>query len=157
MPGKKVREKSFPLKKEQSRIATNILLKYYDKNLGEKQFIKNASVYIDEINAEFIAKKHEPIYNITKLLDWTSNRLYRYKKKERLNENNTCHKEFLKKTIKKDKCNKSKNRHLIYDKYGIENIYTNLYYVLPVLSYDDEDLKPIDLNLLYLLPPIDSK
>lgn len=152
MPGKQIRTPSLPLNRQQSKIACNILLKYYDKNLGEKQFMKNATMYINEINAEFISNNYEPIYNITKLIDWTSNKLYRYKKQQRLNHDNICQKEVLNKTIKKEKSKKSKNRHLIYDKYGIENINTNLYYVLPTLNYQEDNLEPIDFKYLYLLP-----
>ena len=85
MPGKELRYKSTPLTRKQSKIATNILLKYFNPNLGEGQLDYKHNDLVKEVNNMFIDIGYQPIYIKRKLSDWVSNRLYRLRKTNRCN------------------------------------------------------------------------
>ena len=80
MPGKAKRPNSIPLTRKESIIASSILVKYFNPELGESQMRDKSDEIVNEINKEFIKNGLEPKYLTVKLTDWVSNRLYRLRK-----------------------------------------------------------------------------
>jgi len=80
MPGKAKRPNSIPLTRKESMIASSILVKYFNPELGESQMIERSDEIVNEINEEFIRNGLEPKYLTIKMTDWISNRLYRLRK-----------------------------------------------------------------------------
>ena len=80
MPGKAKRPNSIPLTRKESIIASSILVKYFNPELGESQMRDKSDEIVDEINKKFIKNGLEPKYLTVKMTDWVSNRLYRLRK-----------------------------------------------------------------------------
>lgn len=80
MPGKAKRPNSIPLTRKESIIASSILVKYFNPELGESQMRDKSDEIVDEINKKFIKNGLEPKYLNVKMTDWVSNRLYRLRK-----------------------------------------------------------------------------
>lgn len=92
MPGTHNRGRSRrPLSKEESEIATQVLLPQYDVEKGCNQWCsdKEKNELVKEVNAAFLRgglqEINEKIYTIRKLRDWLSNKLYRDRLNERKN------------------------------------------------------------------------
>ena len=89
MPGTHNRKRDRrPLSKEESKIATQVLLPQYDVEKGCNQWCsdKEKNELVKEVNAAFLRAglqeiDEKPIYTIRKLRDWLSNKLYRDRQK----------------------------------------------------------------------------
>lgn len=145
MPGKAKRPNSIPLTRKESNIASSILVKYFNPELGESQMRDKSDEIVNEINEEFIKNGLEPKYLTVKMTDWVSNRLYRLRK-----------------------CNSNeKEIHIIKKKIPVIKKKTpvikkesrNIRNQIPVIKKESKNLEKndiynINLEFIHLLPPI---
>lgn len=137
MPGKAKRPNSIPLTRKESIIASSILVKYFNPELGESQMRYKSNEIVNKINKEFIKNGLEPKYLTVKMTDWVSNRLYRLRKCN-LNEKE------IPVIKKKNRVIKKKNR-VIKKKNRVIKKKNNI---------DTRDICKINLKFIHLLPPI---
>ena len=128
MPGKAKRPNSIPLTRKESIIASSILVKYFNHELGESQLREQSEIIVNEINEKFVKKGFQPKYTSVKLSDWISNRLYRLRKSN-LNRKKTP-------VIKKKTpvIKKKKN----FEKTDIYKINLQFIDLLPIMEYIEE-------------------
>ena len=173
MPGKAKRPNSIPLTRKESNIASSILVKYFNPELGESQMRDKSDEIVNEINKKFIKNGLEPKYLTVKMTDWISNRLYRLRK---CNSNEKQTHIIKKKTpvikkklqvIKKQTVViKKESQHIKRKTPVIKKVSRDIKNQIPVIkkkrrviknkikNLEKNDIYNIDLEFIDLLPPI---